>query len=278
MKLFKKVTTILVSAFIFPGLIGNAKESKHETEITPAQAKEPLLNHKKEVEIRVSSANYPYFDYSDFKGYELDGEDAHKIDDPIEPFNRGIFSFNKGVDTLVLNPIAHVYRAVVPVWGRDRVDNALANFKEPINFGNSVLQGDPEKAGRAVGRFLVNTIFGLGGLIDVATEAGIPAVSEDFGKTLAHYGVDTGPYLVVPIIGPSSLRDLPSLGVDAAMDPYSWVLHPDASYIRTGVKLVNTKESLLDPADKIERIALDEYNEYRSIYAQKRKLKNISGN
>lgn len=204
--------------------------------------------------------------------FELVNDDTYTIDDPFEPFNRGMFSINKGLDTVVFKPVAHVYRAAVPEVGRDRVDSVLANMKEPVNILNSVLQGDGDKVARSTGRFLVNTILGIGGLFDVASLAdGLEPVNEDFGKTLATYGADTGPYIFLPIIGPSSPRDLVGRVADVASDPFIYSVHVDGVYTRDGVKFVNTRESLLEVTDNIEQTSIDEYATIRSIYAQKRK-------
>ncbi|MFI4983929.1 MAG: VacJ family lipoprotein [Rickettsiales bacterium] len=264
MKILTRLVITAITAIVFPGFVANTQESPHENE--------QVATHQ-EVPIKETDAKFTDFNDSDFKDYELPNAQAATIEDPIEPFNRAMFAFNKGLDTIALNPLAHTYRAIVPNYGRDRIDDVLANLREPVNMANSILQGDPDKAGRAMGRFLINTILGVGGLVDVATEAGVAQVNEDFGKTLGYYGVDTGPYLVLPILGPSSARDFPSLGMDVVMDPYTWLAPTDASYIRSGVKLLDMKESLLDPASDIERTSLDEYATYRSIYAQKRKFK-----
>ncbi len=204
--------------------------------------------------------------------FNVGTEDTYTIDDPFEPFNRGMFTINKGLDTIILKPAAHVYREVVPEVGRDRVDSVFANMKEPVNILNSALQGDGDKVARSTGRFLVNTILGIGGLFDIASLAdGLEPVNEDFGKTLGHYGVDTGPYIYLPLIGPSSPRDLVGKAADIASDPFIYSVHKDGVYVRDGVRTINTRESLLEVTDSIEETSIDEYSTIRSIYAQKRR-------
>lgn len=195
------------------------------------------------------------------------------IDDPFEDANRFVFAVNKSVDTVILRPVAQGYRFVVPVWGRDRVDSFLSNLKEPVNFFNAVLQGNPDKASNAVGRFLINSFWGIGGLFDVAYEADIHPVTEDFGRTLGFWGIGTGNYIVLPIIGPSSTRDAPGRAVDYFIDPFTYVFTTDGLLIKNGANLVNTRESLLEFTDNLEKTSLDEYASIRSIYLQKRKVK-----
>ncbi len=252
-----KYRILLVAAFLsaFPEFMSIAKDSSTDSVEQADQSRAALVNSK----------------YSDDE-FELADDTTYSIDDPFEGLNRGLFAINKGLDTVVLKPVAHVYRAAIPEVGRDRVDSALANMKEPVNFLNSVLQGDADKASKSAGRFLVNTILGIGGLFDIASLAdNLEPVNEDFGKTLGVYGVETGPYLFIPLIGPSSPRDLVGRGADFFSDPFIYSVHKDGVLARDITKTINTRESLLEATDNIEQTSIDEYATVRSIYAQKRK-------
>jgi phospholipid-binding lipoprotein MlaA len=135
--------------------------------------------------------------------------------DPLGPINRTIYTFNAGFDRYVLLPVVRVYVDVTPEFVRNRVSDFFVNITEFRNFTNSVLQLKPESAGRAVLRFVINVMFGFGGLYDIATAKGIPQEPEDFGETLGHWGAGPGPFLVIPVLGPSNLRDGTGLTVDA---------------------------------------------------------------
>jgi len=134
--------------------------------------------------------------------------------DPLGPINRSIYTFNAGFDRYVLLPVVRGYVAVTPEFVRNRVSDFFVNILEFRNFTNSVLQLKAESAGRAVLRFVTNVMFGFGGLYDIAAAKGIPPEPEDFGETLGHWGAGPGPYLVIPILGPSNLRDGTGLAVD----------------------------------------------------------------
>ena len=148
--------------------------------------------------------------------------DPGTINDPYEGFNRKMFAFNNGVDKYALGPAADVYKTVTPEFARDRVGDFLRNLKAPVIFVNDVLQAEPERAGDTFFRFTINTTIGLVGLWDAADHFGIERHSEDFGQTLAVWGVDSGPYLVMPFLGPTTPRDLAGKGVDYAFDPLTW--------------------------------------------------------
>ena len=134
--------------------------------------------------------------------------------DPLEPINRAIYTFNAGFDRYVFLPVVRAYVDITPEFVRDRVSDLFINLDEFRNFTNSVLQLKAESAGRAVLRFVINVMFGFGGLYDIASARGIRPEPEDFGETLGHYGAGPGPYLVIPILGPSNLRDGTGLAVD----------------------------------------------------------------
>lgn len=143
--------------------------------------------------------------------------------DPLEPLNRQVLAFNMAADEAVIGPAANAYETVTPGFFRTGVSNVLSNLNSPVIFANDILQGEPKRATDTAYRFLVNSTFGVLGLFDVAaTETGIEGHSEDFGQTLGVWGVPEGPYLVLPLMGPSNLRDVTGRGVDNAFDPLNW--------------------------------------------------------
>ncbi|HPE47220.1 MAG TPA: VacJ family lipoprotein [Hyphomonas sp.] len=148
--------------------------------------------------------------------------DPGAVPDPYENFNREMFAFNNEVDKYALGPAASAYKTVTPEFARDRVGDFLSNLKSPVVFANDVLQAEPGRAADTFYRFAINTTVGLAGLWDAAGHFGIEGHSEDFGQTLAVWGLDSGPYLVMPFIGPTNPRDLFGMGVDRALDPLTW--------------------------------------------------------
>ncbi|MCD8566784.1 MAG: VacJ family lipoprotein [Alphaproteobacteria bacterium] len=197
----------------------------------------------------------------------------NEISDPFESFNRGVFAFNQGFDHMILNPAIEGYRAVVPKPARTGVSNFLSNLKSPIHFANQLLQGDVGGAGTVLERTFINTLLGLG-FFDVAGAEGIEQESEDFGQTLAVWGVGHGPYLVIPFLGPSSLRDYVGYAVDAYADPlriYLFNIDEEGwAWARTGADYFVLRESLMDTLKDLERSSVDYYAATRSIYVQRR--------
>jgi phospholipid-binding lipoprotein MlaA len=194
--------------------------------------------------------------------------------DPFEPANRRVHSLNEWLDGAVVRPVAVGYRNHVPRPVRRGVRNVLNNLRSPVILANDMLQGQPRRAGDTLGRFLLNSTLGVAGIFDVA-EAwfGVSRHTEDFGQTLATWGVDEGPYLVLPLAGPTNLRDLAASGVDGAANLATWVA-PGVSglrYVRGGLNLVDTREALIDPVDEMRRSSLDPYATYRSAYRQRRR-------
>lgn len=195
------------------------------------------------------------------------------VSDPFEKTNRAIFSFNDMVDHAVINPVVKGYRHV-PKPARQGVRNVLRNLKSPVLFANEALQGDLSGAGHVLERFTINTLVGVGGLFDVAGANGIKYEQEDFGQTLAVWGVADGPYIVVPILGPSSLRDYAGYFVDSYADPLRWYLfnidEQGWYYAKLGADYLDLRESLLDTLQDVERSSIDHYAAVRSIYHQRR--------
>lgn len=196
--------------------------------------------------------------------------------DPWEKTNRDIFDFDVKMDHVVARPIAKGYRAVVPEFARDGVHNFLTNLNSPVVLANDVLQGDGPKAGDTLGRIVVNTTVGIGGLIDVASKIGIPYHDNDFGITLGKGGVYEGSYLVLPFAGPKPPRDLLGQGVDIAFDPLTYVtFHGSDTWmvVRFGAGVLDSRTSQLDAVETIERSSIDFYATTRNLYRQSRNAK-----
>lgn len=197
-----------------------------------------------------------------------------EISDPFEGANRAIFKFNDVVDDAFIHPVTKGYRAAVPTPARTGVRNFLRNLKSPVIAGNQLLQGDVEGAGTVVLRAVVNTLVGLGGIFDVAGHAGYPYETEDFGQTMAVWGVPNGPYVVVPVLGPSSLRDYAGYFVDGYADPLRWYLHNTDNeewyYAKMGADYIDLRESLVDVLADLEANSIDYYAAVRSTYYQRR--------
>lgn len=196
--------------------------------------------------------------------------------DRFEEANRAIYKLNRGFDKAVLRPTTMGYRAVVPAAARRGASNALDNVDEPLTFINALLQGKIKSAFRAVDRFAVNSTLGVGGLADHATDMGLPRQEEDFGQTLAAWGIGSGPFLMLPFFGPSTLRDVVGLGVDTVTDPWPRFqkrgidLTGTQRMGMTGLEVIDLRSRLVDTADPLLEGALDEYATVRSAYLQQR--------
>ena len=198
--------------------------------------------------------------------------------DPLEPVNRGIYEFNDAVDKVVMKPVAEAYRGVLPPFVRTSVRNFLDNIKDVLNLFNNTLQGKFYDALDDFGRIALNTTFGIGGLFDIASEAGLPKHDEDFGQTLGKWGVPTGPYVVLPFLGPSTVRDALALIVDWKTDPVTYVdPHRDRQTL-WGVRIVSRRADLLEASNLLETAALDPYEFLRDGYLQRRRNQVFDGN
>jgi len=207
-----------------------------------------------------------------------DANDAYDEDsDPLEPVNRGITKFNDAVDTVVYKPVARSYRYVVPQWGRNRVSNVLYNLTEPLTVVNSTLQADPQNTFTSLWRFILNSTVGILGIFDVAESFGLKPRQEDFGQTFAVWGWKSSSYLVLPFLGPSTLRDALGLGVEWVADPINIASNENEQIARYVADAIDRRTHLLPVTDEVERTSLDTYASYRSIYLQERKT-NIENN
>ena len=196
--------------------------------------------------------------------------------DPLEPMNRRIFAFNEGADRIVIKPLAKGYGEILSQWERDCLRHFLDNLNEPIVFANDLLQDRLNDAFITIGRFVVNTTVGIAGFRDVAKKNRLPRQSGDFGQTLSVWGFGEGPYLVIPLLGPSSPRDGIGLGVDIyVLDPYHYLAqeyhYPGAiSISRTVLDGIDRRQRAIAPLDEMKHEAVDYYASFRSLYRQNR--------
>ena len=212
------------------------------------------------------------------------GSIAQAERDPWEKTNRKVYALNRGLDRYALKPASNAYRAVVPGAARRGISNGLNNITEPTSFINAVLQGKIKQAFRTVDRFLINSTIGIAGLADQATNLGRPEEPEDFGQTLAVWGVKSGPYLMLPFFGPSTLRDAVGLAGDFAADPVPYA-RKDAlgssifvSGGQFGLTALDLRSKLTDAgADNVLDSSLDEYATVKSAYLQRRQSQIYDG-
>jgi phospholipid-binding lipoprotein MlaA len=200
-------------------------------------------------------------------------EGPQAINDPFEGFNRASFDVTLALDKAIMRPTAQAYRTVFPAFLRDSIRNFLNNLDSPITLANDVLQGEVTRAGDTLIRAGVNSTLGLGGLVDVAKRWGYMRHSEDFGQTLAVYGVGEGPYLFVPLLGPGNPRDVVGWGVDLAFDPLTYAQWREKFLWqagRTTVDFVDLRARNIETLDEIEKTSLDFYASVRSLYRQSR--------
>jgi phospholipid-binding lipoprotein MlaA len=192
-------------------------------------------------------------------------------DDPWEPFNRSVFSFNESLDDYLLKPITKGYRFILPKPAQQGVDNFFGNYRDIYTSANNLLQGNLSMAFSDLMRVVVNTIFGLGGLFDVATPGGLEKHKADFGQTFGVWGIPSGPYVVLPLFGPSNVRDTFGTAVDLETD-YLFRLLPDVALRNslTALRIVNARNNFYEAGDLLEGAALDKYTFTRDAYIQRR--------
>lgn len=189
--------------------------------------------------------------------------------DPYEAANRRVYAFNDAVDRATLKPAARAYERNVPKWMRTSVGNFFSNLDTPVTLVNQLLQGKLKEAGQDTLRFALNTTLGIGGLFDPATDAGLPRHDEDLGQTLGRWGTPPGPYLMLPLLGPSHLRDLPSQVFNRFLEPFYWYNYGNERWISLGVSLVDMRARLL-PLDPTLQRTYDPYGFIRDAYSQRR--------
>lgn len=195
---------------------------------------------------------------------------AQEAGDPLEPVNRVVFGLNELADVMLVGPVAQAY-GELPSPLRTGVRNVLDNLRAPVTLVNDLLQGDTDRAGTTLARFMINSSIGMLGLFDLATELGHPQHREDFGQTLAVWGVAGGPFLMLPLLGPSSVRDLGGLAVDQlAIDPWSQLTSSEVGMARVGSEAIDTRHRLDPVIQDVRRNSLDRYATVRSAYRQRR--------
>lgn len=198
-------------------------------------------------------------------------------EDRWESFNRGVYKFNDAVDRAALKPVAKGYKKITPRWMRTGVANFFGNLKYPSTILNQFLQGKSKLGLRDAGRFLLNSTVGLGGVLDVATDAGLEANDEDFGQTLAVWGVGSGPYLTLPLFGPSTARDAPARIFDFFTDPSDYADLPwEAVWGKRMLRVVNTRAALLPLDETLQRV-YDPYAFIRDAWLQRREFEIYDG-
>lgn len=198
--------------------------------------------------------------------------------DPLEGFNRAMFSFNDALDGAIIKPVAQGYQSVLPPLIRAGVSNFFSNVDDIWEAVNNALQGKIDEALQDVMRFAVNTVMGLGGVLDIASDMGLQKHNEDFGQTLGKWGIGSGPYLVLPFVGPSSLRDGGGLLVDWRYDPVFRVSNIPVRNTLLALRTIDTRADLLGATDVLEQAALDKYTFVRDAFFQYRRSQIYDGN
>ena len=203
--------------------------------------------------------------------------EAQAINDPLEPMNRVFFDVNDFLDRLLIRPLTELYRFAIPDYVRERIANVLGNMGEPVIFANNMLQGEASNAGTTAGRFLVNTTVGVAGIFEVAEGWDLPKQHGDFGQTLSTWGINGGPYLVLPLFGPSNFRDTIGLGVDMVTSPWQYLaamgghgMENRVTYSQFAADGLTRRDQNIEGYDALRSGSLDFYAEMRSVYRQYR--------
>ena len=190
--------------------------------------------------------------------------------DPFEPYNRAMFEFNDALDTMILEPLARGYEFAIPEIVREGVTNFFENLLDVGNAINNLLQGKPEDAASDLGRLMWNTSVGLLGLIDVASKLGFEKHEEDFGQTLGVWGVGPGPFFMLPLLGPSTVRDAPSLIVDLLMSPLFYYEDETVRWTLRGLEIIDIRAGLFKTEEVVDEVAYDRYQFIRDAFLQRR--------
>ncbi|HVK56211.1 MAG TPA: VacJ family lipoprotein [Burkholderiales bacterium] len=198
--------------------------------------------------------------------------------DPLEGYNRAVYKLNDAVDRAVLKPVAKGYDKATPDLVKTGVRNFFGNLGDVVVFANDLLQGKGEQALSDFGRFFINSTFGLAGLFDIASSAGLHKNNEDFGQTLGKWGVGPGPYFVLPLLGPSTIRDAVAKPVDAQLNYSAWIDHVPTRNSLYALEVIDTRASLLGASNVLGEAALDPYIFVRDAYLQRRQRLVFDGN
>nr|WP_242482213.1 VacJ family lipoprotein [Thiocystis violacea] len=198
--------------------------------------------------------------------------------DPLEPYNRAVYRFNTEIDKAILRPVAVAYQKITP----EPVDRGITNFFDNIadvtSVANNILQFKMSRAGSDVGRIFINTTVGVLGFIDVATNVGLPSYKEDFGQTLGYWGLESGAYFVLPLLGPSSIRDTLGWAGDIVTDPLFSLREDRVHWGLVGLRVVDERADLLTAVDIVEDASIDPYSFVRDAYLQRRLSRVYDGN
>jgi phospholipid-binding lipoprotein MlaA len=198
---------------------------------------------------------------------------GHDPRDPLEKFNRGVFTFNDTVDRVALKPAATAYKEVLPTFVQTGVNNFFGNLSDAWSGVNNLAQGKGQDGVNDLTRFTFNSTFGILGVLDIATPAGLRKHNEDLGQTLGYWGVPSGPYLMLPILGPSTFRDTAALPADLWGDPWSHKMPVGWRNVGIGVRAIDQRAAILDASNLVEEAALDRYEFIRDGYLQRRASK-----
>lgn len=190
--------------------------------------------------------------------------------DPLEPYNRAVYRFNSDFDKAFLQPLARAYQAATPEMVDRGVTNVFANIADVTSAVNNVLQVKMSRAGSDVGRVVINSTVGVLGIFDVATNVGLPSYKEDFGQTLGYWGVEPGAYFILPLLGPSSIRDTIGLVGDSLVDPLHQVREDEIYWAAIGLRTLDQRADVLDASDILDEASLDPYSFLRDAYLQRR--------
>ena len=193
--------------------------------------------------------------------------------DPYEKFNRQMFTFNDAVDRVALKPAATAYKQVLPTFVQTGVSNFFGNLSDLWSGVNNLMQGKGQDGMSDLTRFALNSTLGLGGLLDIGSEAGLQKHNEDFGQTLGAWGVPSGPYLMLPLLGPSTVRDAAGIPIDIAADPWAYKEPVDWRNVGTALRAVDQRAAVLDASNLMEEAALDRYEFIRDGFLQRRQSK-----
>jgi phospholipid-binding lipoprotein MlaA len=202
---------------------------------------------------------------------------ATNPDDPLEKFNRQMFAFNDGVDRVALKPAATAYKRVLPSFVQTGVANFFGNLSDVWSAANNLMQGKGADGMSDIGRVALNSTFGLGGLLDIASDAGMQKHNEDLGQTLGLWGVPSGPYVMLPLFGPSTLRDAAVMRIDIMADPWAYAKPIGLRNVGTALRAVDQRAQILDASNLMEEAALDRYEFIRDGYLQRRQSKIFDG-
>jgi len=197
-------------------------------------------------------------------------QDPYDVNDPLEDFNRVMFEVNQTIDRFLLKPIAEAYVFIFPNEVRHRIANVLGNLGEPLNLVNNAAQGKFERAGSTLMRFTLNSTVGVGGIFDVAGDLGYERSPEDFGQTLAAWGIGGEPFLMLPLLGPTNPRDAGAFVIDWIVDPYSYILPAEAGLARSVTSGVSQRAQYLEELETLEATSVDYYAALRELYRQYR--------